>query len=101
MSPLLLALSASLAWGVADFVGPLRARTLGALPVLLWAQVGGLVAIGIAVAVRGDGPHGWAVAYATLAGEEPPTSAPRDFRFSCTQAAASPRLRRLSLPRML
>jgi drug/metabolite transporter (DMT)-like permease len=67
VSPLLLALSASLAWGVADFVGPLRARTLGALPVLLWAQVGGLVAIGIAIAVRGDGPHGWAVAYAPLA----------------------------------
>jgi drug/metabolite transporter (DMT)-like permease len=67
LSPLFLALSASLTWGVADFVGPLRARTLGALPVLLWAQVGGLLAIGLAVAVRGDGPHGWAVAYASIA----------------------------------
>ena len=67
MSPLLLALSASLTWGVADFVGPLRARTLGTLPVLLWAQVGGLIAIVIAIAARGDGPHGWAVAYASLA----------------------------------
>jgi drug/metabolite transporter (DMT)-like permease len=67
LSPLFLALSASLTWGVADFVGPLRARTLGALPVLLWAQVGGMVAIGTAIAVRGSGPHGWAVAYGSLA----------------------------------
>ena len=29
MTPLLLALGASLAWGVADFVGPLSSRTLG------------------------------------------------------------------------
>jgi drug/metabolite transporter (DMT)-like permease len=67
LSPVFLALSASLAWGVADFVGPLRARTLGTLPVLLWAQVGGLIAIVITIAARGDGPHGWAVAYASLA----------------------------------
>jgi drug/metabolite transporter (DMT)-like permease len=67
LSPLFLALGASLAWGVADFVGPVRARTLGALRVLLWAQVGGLTAIGITVAARGDGPHGWAVAYSCLA----------------------------------
>jgi drug/metabolite transporter (DMT)-like permease len=67
LSPLFLALGASLAWGVADFVGPVRARTLGALRVLLWAQVGGLTAIGLTVAVRGDGPQGWAVAYAMLA----------------------------------
>ena len=67
MSPLFLALSASLAWGVADFVGPLRARTLGALPVLLWAQVGGLAAIGITLAARGEGPHRWAIAYAAIA----------------------------------
>lgn len=67
MTPLLLALGASLAWGVSDFVGPLVARTLGALRVLFWAQVGGLLAIGLAVAIRGQGPAGWAVLFAVLA----------------------------------
>jgi drug/metabolite transporter (DMT)-like permease len=61
LTALVLALGASLAWGVADFVGPLVARTLGALRVLFWAQVGGLVAIAITVAVRGERPHGWLV----------------------------------------
>jgi drug/metabolite transporter (DMT)-like permease len=61
LNALALALGASLAWGVADFVGPLVARTLGALRVLFWAQVGGVAAIAIAVAVRGDGPHQWLV----------------------------------------
>ena len=67
MTPLLLALGASLAWGVADFVGPLVSRTLGMLRVLFWAQVGGVLAIGLAVAVRGQGPAGWAVLFAILA----------------------------------
>ena len=61
---LLLALGASLAWGVADFVGPWQARALGALRVMLWAQVGGVVALGILVAARGHGPHDWAVLWA-------------------------------------
>jgi len=61
LTAVLLALGASLAWGVADFVGPLKGRTLGALRVLLWAQVGGLAAIAAAVAVRGHGPHEWGV----------------------------------------
>jgi drug/metabolite transporter (DMT)-like permease len=61
LNALALALGASLAWGVADFVGPLIARTLGALRVLFWAQVGGLAAIAIAVAVRGERPHEWLV----------------------------------------
>ena len=61
MNALALALGASLAWGVADFVGPLIARTLGALRVLFWAQVGGLAAIAIAVAVRGERPDEWLV----------------------------------------
>jgi drug/metabolite transporter (DMT)-like permease len=65
---LLLALGASLVWGVADFVGPLWARTWGTLRVLFWAQVGGVAAIGIAVAIRGDGPHDWRVLLATAAG---------------------------------
>ena len=61
MSAFTLALGASLAWGVADFVGPLWGRTWGALRVLLWAQVGGVVAIAIAVAIHGEGPHGAAI----------------------------------------
>ena len=64
MTPLLLALGASLAWGVADFVGPLVSRTLGTLPVLLWAQIGGVLGLVVVLSVRGDGPAGWAVLYA-------------------------------------
>jgi drug/metabolite transporter (DMT)-like permease len=67
LTPLLLALGASLAWGVSDFVGPLVARTVGTLRVLFWAQIGGLLAIGLAVAIRGQGPAGWAVLFAVAA----------------------------------
>ena len=67
MTAFALALGASLAWGVADFVGPLWGRTWGALRVLLWAQLGGVVALAIAVAIRGTGPHGWAVLLAVPA----------------------------------
>ncbi len=67
MTPLLLALGASLAWGVADFVGPLLSRTLGTLRVLLWAQVGGALGIAIVVAARGEGPAGWGVVFAIAA----------------------------------
>ena len=51
MSSLFLALGASLAWGFADFFGPLVSRTLGSLRVLFWAQVGGVLAIGFIVGV--------------------------------------------------
>ena len=51
-----LALGASLTWGLADFFGPLKGRTLGALRVLVYVQVGGLTAIALIVAVRGKGP---------------------------------------------
>jgi drug/metabolite transporter (DMT)-like permease len=67
LTPLFLALGASLAWGVADFFGPLVSRTLGSLRVLFWAQVGGLLSIALAVAIRGQGPAGWAVLFAILA----------------------------------
>jgi len=62
-----LALLASLAWGFADFVGPLKSRTLGALRVLLWGQVGGLAAIGLVVAARGRAPHDAAILLAVPA----------------------------------
>ena len=61
MTALALALGASLAWGVADFVGPLWGRTWGALRVMLWAQLAGVAAIAVAVAIRGEGPHGWQI----------------------------------------
>jgi len=67
LTPLLLALGASLAWGVGDFVGPLLSRAVGLLPVLFWAQVGGVAAITVAVAIRGVGPRGWEVLYAIVA----------------------------------
>ena len=67
MISLVLALGASVAWGFADFFGPLVSRTLGSLRVLFWAQVGGLLAIALAVAIRGAGPAGWAVLFAILA----------------------------------
>jgi drug/metabolite transporter (DMT)-like permease len=58
---LLLALGASLAWGVADFAGPYQARTLGTFRVLLWAQIGGLASIAIAVAIVRNPPDDPAV----------------------------------------
>jgi drug/metabolite transporter (DMT)-like permease len=67
LSSLFLALGASLAWGFADFFGPLVSRTLGLLPVIFWAQIGGVLAIALAVAIRGQGPAGWAVLFAILA----------------------------------
>jgi uncharacterized membrane protein len=53
-----LALGVILTWGVADFFGPLKARTFGALRVLVYAQLGGLVVIALAVVIRGKGPEG-------------------------------------------
>jgi drug/metabolite transporter (DMT)-like permease len=61
---LLLALGASLAWGVADFVGPWQGRTLGALRVMFWAQVAGVSAVALVVLARGEAPHSAAVLWA-------------------------------------
>jgi drug/metabolite transporter (DMT)-like permease len=59
MLTIALALGASLSWGVADFFGPLKGRTLGTSRVLLYAQLGGLAAIAIPVAIRATGPASW------------------------------------------
>jgi drug/metabolite transporter (DMT)-like permease len=67
MTAILLALGASLAWGVADFVGPLKARTLGTMRVLLWAQIGGLASIALAVAILASPPDDRAVLLAVPA----------------------------------
>jgi drug/metabolite transporter (DMT)-like permease len=66
-APLLLALAASLAWGVGDFVGPLLSRAEGVLPVIFWGQIGGCLSIAIVVLARGEGPKGAAVLYAAAA----------------------------------
>jgi drug/metabolite transporter (DMT)-like permease len=56
MAAIALALGASLTWGFADFFGPLKGRAFGVLRVLIYVQLGGLVAIALIVAVRGKGP---------------------------------------------
>jgi len=56
MEAVVLALGASLTWGFADFFGPLKGRTFGALRVLVYVQLGGLLGIAVIVAVRGEGP---------------------------------------------
>ena len=67
MLPALLALSASLSWGVGDFLGGVKARVLPALTVLAASQPFGLAALGIAVAIRGTAIPGDEVAWASLA----------------------------------
>jgi len=56
MRSIALALGASLTWGFADFFGALKGRTLGALRVLVYVQLGGLVVIALIVAIRWEGP---------------------------------------------
>lgn len=52
----LAALGASVAWGVADFFGGLKSRTLGALAVMLAAQLAGTLVIAVVVAATAEGP---------------------------------------------
>lgn len=67
MPAALLALAASMSWGVADFLGGLKTRSLPLVTVLAGAQLFGLVAIGLVVAVSASGPSGPAVLWATPA----------------------------------
>ncbi len=66
MGAALLALCASLTWGVGDFLGGVKARVLPSLLVMAASQPFGLAALGIAVAVRGTGIPGNEVAWAAL-----------------------------------
>ena len=61
------ALGASIAWGVGDFLGGLKSRTVPLLVVLVLAQVSGVLAIGLVVAVAGNPPPGSSVLWAPLA----------------------------------
>lgn len=52
----LLALTASLSWGLGDFLAGLRARRLPVVTVLVVSQAAGLTSIALVVALRGVGP---------------------------------------------
>lgn len=62
------ALLASVAWGVADFLGGLKSRTVPTIVVLLLAQVSGVLAIALVVALAANPPPGTSVLWAALAG---------------------------------
>jgi drug/metabolite transporter (DMT)-like permease len=64
-----LALGASLSWGLGDFIGGLKSRTLHVLTVLVLSQVAGLAAALVWVGASGDSFPGWsAAALAAAAG---------------------------------
>ena len=62
MIALSLALAASLSWGLGDFLGGLKSRTLHVLTVLVVSQVAGMAAALAWVVLSGDGFPGWAPA---------------------------------------
>lgn len=66
MAAALLALGASLSWGVGDFLGGVKARVMPALLVMAASQPFGLAALGIALAIRGTGVPGGEVAWSAL-----------------------------------
>ncbi|MDQ3066142.1 MAG: DMT family transporter [Actinomycetota bacterium] len=69
MLAIALALGASLSWGLGDFLGGLKSRTLHVLTVLVLSQVVGLAAALVWVIASGDGTPGWAAtAFAAAAG---------------------------------
>jgi drug/metabolite transporter (DMT)-like permease len=62
-----LALAAAASWGVGDFFGGLKSRSLNPVAILIVAQPIGLTLLAIWVAVRGQGPPGSEVLWACLA----------------------------------
>lgn len=69
MVAIALALGASLAWGLGDFLGGLKSRALHVLTVLAISQLAGFGAVLVWLRLSGDGFPGWvAVAYAAAAG---------------------------------
>ena len=64
-----LGLAASASWGLADFIGGTKSRTLDLLAVLVVSQGVALVLLAVAVAVRAEGlPSGESLLYAAGAG---------------------------------
>jgi drug/metabolite transporter (DMT)-like permease len=69
MLAVLLGLAAGLSWGVSDFMGGLKARTVDLLAVLVLSQGTGLVLVALIVAARGNGaPAGDELIYASASG---------------------------------
>jgi drug/metabolite transporter (DMT)-like permease len=69
MVAVLLGLAAGLSWGVSDFVGGLKSRTLELAAVMVLSQGTGLALIAVIVAARGQGaPAGDELLYASLSG---------------------------------
>ena len=66
MGAALLALGASLSWGVGDFLGGVKARVMPTLMVLAASQPFGLAVLALAVVVRGTGPPGDEVAWSAV-----------------------------------
>jgi drug/metabolite transporter (DMT)-like permease len=64
-----LALGSSLAWGISDFLGGLKSRSVALLTVLLVSQGTALILASVLVISRGEAPPGGAfLVYAALAG---------------------------------
>jgi len=64
-----LGLAASVSWGIADFLGGLKSRTLELLTVLLFSQGVGFLLIMLIVSVQGEpAPDGTHVLYACVSG---------------------------------
>jgi drug/metabolite transporter (DMT)-like permease len=53
---IVLGLTASLSWGVADFIGGIQSRRLPVVAVVLASQLSGLALALVIVAIRGEGP---------------------------------------------
>ena len=69
MLAIALGLAAGLSWGVSDFLGGLKSRTLELVAVLVLSQGAALVLVGVVVAARGQSPPpGEELLYAGLAG---------------------------------
>jgi uncharacterized membrane protein len=62
-----LALAAAVAWGIGDFLGGLKSRTLRPIAVLIVAQPIGGALLAIWVAIRGQAPPGTEVFWASIA----------------------------------
>jgi drug/metabolite transporter (DMT)-like permease len=61
------ALTASVAWGIGDFLGGYKSRTVPVLVVLLLAQIAGVVCIAVVVLVAWNAPPDASIAWAGLA----------------------------------
>ena len=104
MLAIALALGASLSWGLGDFFGGLKSRTLHVLTVLVLSQVVGMTGALFWVVASGDGFPGWpATAFAVAAGASgclgiatlyrgmasPDRSCVRGFRWGCARWASA------------